>query len=84
MHVTDDLIFALVREPVFGEEDLSDLSSFTSSVHVLARRFGAAGSKSHVANVSRPCARRRAKSFSQARSQKLTFVDARRCAGACC
>ena len=46
VHVTDDLIFALVREPVFGEEDLSDLSSFTSSVHVLARRFGAAGSKS--------------------------------------
>jgi len=46
VHVTEDLIFALVREPVFGTEDLSDLTSFTSSVHVLARRFGEDGSKS--------------------------------------
>jgi len=46
VHVTDDLIFALVREPVFGEEDLTDLSSFTSSVRVLARRFSEDGSKS--------------------------------------
>ena len=46
VHVTEDLIFALVREPVFGEEDLADLTSFTASVHVLARRFGTDGSKS--------------------------------------
>ena len=46
VHVTEDLIFALVREPVFGAEDLSDLTSFTASVHVLARRFGEDGSKS--------------------------------------
>jgi len=37
VYVTDDLIFALVREPVFGEEDLTDVSSFTARVHVLAR-----------------------------------------------
>lgn len=39
VHLTEDLIFALVREPVLGDtEDLSDIYSFTSSVHVLARR----------------------------------------------
>jgi len=38
VHVTNDLIFALVREPVFGEEDLTDITSFTARVHVLARR----------------------------------------------
>ena len=40
VHVTDDLIFALVREPVLGDfEDINDVYSFTASVHVLARRF---------------------------------------------
>ena len=39
VHLTEDLIFALVREPVLGDtEDLTDIYSFTSSVHVLARR----------------------------------------------
>jgi len=39
VHLTEDLIFALVREPVLGDkEDLTDIFSFTSSVHVLARR----------------------------------------------
>ena len=46
VHVTDDLIFALVREPVFGVEDLNDITSFTASVHVIARRFDVSGSTS--------------------------------------